>query len=337
MEFETPPTVLDVFCGAGGFSTGFEQAGFDVLAGIDADNDALATFYANHDSDAYNLNVGELSPAEVCDAVGISPGDVDAVIGGPPCQGHSGLGESDPDDPRNTLMWDYLDLVDYLNPRAVIIENVPDIKATADGAFLTNVLERVDNIGYDIAYNVLTASDFEVPQMRSRLFVVGLRDGVPRLPDLPPLSPPPVYEVLNRVQLRDELPNNDWRAQLGRHGDGLPDDFYPTPLGKDPYANSDHQVRAPLRGPIRTIIAENLHFHTHQPRYLTVREAAALQSFPDDYRFFGGVGAQREQVGNAVPPLLAQHIARTVRESLELATLRGQTTLSDHGVSPADD
>lgn len=335
MEKFHNPTVLDLFCGAGGFSAGFEQAGFKILAGIDSAPYALGTFYSNHDADAYNLDLSALSPEEVLAEVGFAPNDVDVVIGGPPCQGHSGQGKQDSDDARNKLMDDYLDILEHVQPRAFVMENVPGIQKTDGGVFLAGVLDRVKKMGYNIDSGVLDADQFGVPQTRSRYFLVGFRGGDPSLPVPPAANPTPVCEVLNRVQLRDDLPNNNWRKQMSAHDESTVDDYYATPLGVDPYENSDQQVRLVLDHPGRTIVADNLHFHPHQPRYLTVREAASLQTFPGDYRFFGGLVSQREQVGNAVPPMLAEHIAQVVRESLEDHADR-QVKLSETNVARAD-
>ena len=335
MEKFHNPTVLDLFCGAGGFSAGFEQAGFNILAGIDSAPYALGTYYANHDADAYNLDLRALSPEEVLAQVGVAPNDVDVVIGGPPCQGHSKQGKQDPDDARNKLMDDYLGILEHVQPRAFVMENVPGIQQTDNGAFLAAVLERVKKMGYTTDSGVLDADQFGVPQTRSRYFLVGFQSGDPTLPVPPAADPTPVYEVLNRVQLRDDLPNNNWREQKSAHHKSTVDDYHATPLGVDPYENSDQQVRLVLERPGRTVVADNFHFHPHQPRYLTVREAASLQTFPDDYRFLGGVVSQREQVGNAVPPMLAEHIARVVRESLEDQAER-QVTLSETDVTRAD-
>jgi DNA (cytosine-5)-methyltransferase 1 len=338
MESDTSPTVLDLFCGAGGFSHGFAEAGFNILAGIDNTNDALATYYCNNDASAFNIDLHAATPEEVLAEVGVAPDDVDVIAGGPPCQGHSEQGKQDPDDPRNKLVDDYLDIIDYAEPHAFAMENVPGLLTTDDGAFLVGVLDRVEEMGYTIDSGVLDADQYGVPQTRSRFFLIGVRGGDPFLPVPPAADPTPVYEVLNRVQLRDDLPNNDWRARKASHDESTVDDYYATPLGVDPYENSDQQVRLVLDRPGRTIVADNLHFHPHQPRYLTVREAAALQTFPDDYRFFGGgVVSKREQVGNAVPPKMAEYIARAIRESLEQADLQGLATPTDHRRVPADD
>jgi len=334
MDTKSKPTVLDLFCGAGGFSCGFEQAGFEILAGLDKNEAALETYSQNHDAEGYKINLRELTPEEVFDELGLRPRDVDVVIGGPPCQGHSPQGKQNPDDERNELMGDYLSIIDYASPRAFVMENVSEIQDTWDGEFIQQVIDRVEEMGYNLTSGVLHGGDYHVPQTRDRFILVGLRDGVPTIPEPVGGDPIPVWAALSGLPLMDHLPNNDWEKQLEAHRDGFREKYDAADVGADPYANSDQQVRlAPMR-PARTVVADNSHCHPTQPRYLTVREAACLQTFPLEYRFYGGVVKQREQVGNAVPPKMAKYIAEEVRESLTNVT--GQTTLTDHGFALSD-
>jgi len=113
--------------------------------------------------------------------VGVGPNAVDVVIGGPPCQGHSEQGKQDPDDTRNKLMDNYLNILEHVQ-RAFVMENVPGIQKTDDGAFLAAVIERVKKMGYTIDSGVLDADQFGVPQTRSRYFLVGFQSGDPTLP-----------------------------------------------------------------------------------------------------------------------------------------------------------
>jgi len=294
----------------------------------------MTTFSQNHDADGHNIDLRALSPREIFEELGLCPRDVDVVIGGPPCQGHSSQGQQDPDDERNKLMEDYLDIIGYCDPQTMVMENVKGIQDTKDGEFIRQAINRVEDMGYNITNGVLNGGDYHVPQTRHRFMLVGVRDGIPKLPEPVEAKPIPVWAVLAGLPLMNHLPNNDWTTQLDAHHDGFREKYEATDIGSDPYENSDQQVRLDPMRPARTVVADNSHCHPRQPRYLTVREAACLQTFPLMYRFCGNITEQREQVGNAVPPMMAKCIAREVRESLTNVT--GETTLTDSGFALLD-
>src|SRR4051812_1205099 len=181
------PTAVDLFAGAGGLSLGLRDAGFTVLVGADSDPWSVETHTGNLGGLAY---LGDLSdPAELIehlDAWGI--GSVDLVAGGPPCQpfsraGNSKIrslvraGERAPDDPRAQLWRGFMAVVEHLRPRAVLIENVPELPRWDDGAVLTSFYEALRELDYAVDAQVLDAYRHGVPQHRARLFIVGLRDG----------------------------------------------------------------------------------------------------------------------------------------------------------------
>ena len=177
------PTVVDLFCGAGGMSHGFAQAGFHVVAGVDHDKDALATFAANHPgSRALPADLAEGSPDELADSLAIAPGTLDCLVGGPPCQGFSrnrAFNHVDGvfvDDPRNHLYWHFFEYVARFRPKVVVMENVPEILIRANGAFREAVAERFASLGYHAEPRVLNAAEFGVPQWRRRAFFVAGRD-----------------------------------------------------------------------------------------------------------------------------------------------------------------
>ena len=164
--------VLDIFCGAGGFSHGFEQAGYTVAAGIDNDEDAIETYNANHDGNGYCIDITSIKdPAEWLSNQGIDATGVDVVIGGPPCQGFSVAGHRDADDPRNNLVHVFLDWVEALSPNLVMMENVKGILSMQEGAVIESVVERFESLGYNVEYRTLNAANYGVPQTRERVFV----------------------------------------------------------------------------------------------------------------------------------------------------------------------
>jgi DNA (cytosine-5)-methyltransferase 1 len=176
---------IDLFSGAGGLSKGFMDAGFNILVGVDNDQDALNTFSRNHKG-AVALKA-DLSKQETIDEIKRIAGDnnIDVVIAGPPCQGFSVTGPRNFDDPRNKLYLAVIELVKQYNPKGFIIENVPGMANMYKGEVKDEVLKRFREMGYNIECKILLACDYGVPQMRKRLIFMGVRKdiGVPHFPN----------------------------------------------------------------------------------------------------------------------------------------------------------
>lgn len=176
------PNLLDLFCGAGGLSHGFAQAGFSVLAGIDSDKDSLMTFQTNHpESHTIEADIQELSPEKLEKYLDIQPGVLDCIVGGPPCQGFSKnrayrhQNGTFVDDPRNHLYWHFFEFVEYFQPKAVLMENVPEILTKSNGHFRDMVFEKFNELKYSVQDAVIDASKFGVPQKRRRAFFMAVR------------------------------------------------------------------------------------------------------------------------------------------------------------------
>lgn len=171
--------VLDLFCGAGGFTEGFHQAGgYETLAGVDFNEAALKTFEQNQGVPAVKCDLSAVTPEEFFDEyVEFDASDVDIVIGGPPCQGYSLAGDRDPDDDRNSLFDAYIAFVDYIEPVAFIAENVPGILSMEDEDVIAEIVERLSkcSTGYEVEYDVLNAAYYGVPQLRNRVIIQGAR------------------------------------------------------------------------------------------------------------------------------------------------------------------
>jgi len=298
---------FDLCCGAGALSEGFRRAGAEILGGIDVDADALRTARTNHASGrweqipieqlAKNLNQWRSHPVW----------EANTILAGLPCQGFSAAGNRDPDDPRNVLYRHLLKIVAKVRPSLVVAENVPGILAPPNRWALSSLERGLRRLGYDVAVRILCSVLFGVPQLRKRVFVVGISEG----------SADWVFECLR--------PKND-RVSVRAAFKGLPATKEIATLSHT-FMNHGERVRAKLvrmkpRGPISyrrlvsnqpapTLVAGHraLPVHPKQPRSITVREAARLQGFVDDYAFEGSRSSQIVQVANAVPPPLATTVA----------------------------
>ena len=176
---------IDLFCGAGGLSQGFQQTGFEIIVGVDNEQAALDTFEYNH-KNSIGLNA-DLSKQETFDKILKVAGNkpIDVIIAGPPCQGFSLTGPRNFDDPRNKLYLAVIEMVRQYKPKGFIIENVPGMATMYDGQVKDEVLARFREIGYNIDCRILKACDYGVPQMRKRLVFMGVRNdiGTPHFPD----------------------------------------------------------------------------------------------------------------------------------------------------------
>lgn len=339
--------VIDLFCGCGGFSLGFEKAGFNILLGIDIWKDAVSTFRHNHtNSIAMQADLSVLSPEETLPL--LNGQKVDVIIGGPPCQGFSVAGKRIVDDIRNKLYKNFVHFVSYFKPKAFVMENVPNILSIGNGIVRDSIINNFTELGYTIEYTILTASDYGVPQNRRRAIFVGFLNGhhfdypkpfdsekitaAEALSDLPensvedgddyPLPPMSQYQALMRSN-SDKLYNH----QATVHNQKTIDIISLVPDGgnyKDlPVELQDTRkvhiawTRLNSCKPSFTIdTGHRHHFHYSYNRIPTARESARIQSFPDDFFFTCSRTSQLKQIGNAVPPLMAEAIANSLFEQL---------------------
>jgi DNA (cytosine-5)-methyltransferase 1 len=177
------PIGIDLFAGAGGMSLGFEQAGFDVVAAVEIDPIHSAIHEYNFPKcKTICASVTDVEGSEIRAAAGIGDQEIDVVFGGAPCQGFSMIGKRALDDPRNELVHHYVRLVSQLSPKYFVFENVKGLTLGKHKRFLEEIIEALDNAGYDVVtdYQVLNAADYGVPQDRRRLFLMGARRGLPK-------------------------------------------------------------------------------------------------------------------------------------------------------------
>ena len=172
---KSKPTVIDLFCGCGGLSYGFIEAGYDVLLGIDHWKDAVVTFENTHqNAKGIISDLFTETPKVIAQKTGIK--NVDVIIGGPPCQGFSIAGKRIIDDERNQLYKSFVGFVKHYQPKVFLMENVPNIVSMGKGVVKDSVIEDFEKLGYTVVYKVLLASDLGVPQNRRRAFFVGTKN-----------------------------------------------------------------------------------------------------------------------------------------------------------------
>ena len=333
---------IDLFCGAGGLSYGFEKAGVNILLGIYNDAMALKVFEKNH-KNAKSIcgDITQLHYNDIKELIGDTT--IDLIIGGPPCQGMSLSGPRKFDDPRNKLYLSYIRFVHEIKPKAFVIENVPGLVSLFKGQIKNSIIERLTNLGYKVGYRILCAADYGVPQSRKRVVFVGLKkeffdfDRIKEedmvtcemaLSDLPPLidslgEDPAEYETLPQNEYQKLMRKNSVQVHnhiAAAHSEKVRNIIALVPDGgnykdlPDEYKNTRnfHVAWTRFRSdkPAPTIdTGHRHHFHYKYNRVPTVRECARLQSFPDDFIFEGNKTQQFRQVGNAVPPIMAKAIA----------------------------
>ncbi len=338
--------IIDLFCGCGGLSLGFEMAGFETAIAIDMWEDAVKTYNHNNKrkvavcEDIHNWDEKFLTGLK-------NKGDIVGIIGGPPCQGYSTVGTRDINDPRNHLYKEYCRIVETIRPEFFVIENVKGLTTLAGGAFRDDIIQRFSDLGYNVSYKVLNAADYGIPQNRYRVFFVGMKQKGFLFPkeydykvtteeaigDLPVLisdekassycmEPYTDYQKKMRnnasVLLNHEGTNHSQQTIdiISMIKDGgkikdLPREYW------DIRKYNKAFERMYSKGQSNTVdTGHRNYFHYAQPRIPSVRENARLQSFPDDFEFLGSKTSQYKQVGNAVPPLLAYAVAKSIKENL---------------------
>lgn len=209
-------TVIDLFCGAGGLSEGFRQAGFHVLAGQDFDDQAGATFAATHPEAKFiGGPIQAVTAQQLLKAAGKKKGEIDVIVGGPPCQGYSVYnhqrGESDP---RAGLFREYLRIVKGIQPRWLVMENVTGITSIAGGGIVQEIFKGMKSLGYRVDMKVLRAEEYGVPQERRRVFFIATRTDAPIMFPEPTHGPGllPFVTVWDAISDLPKLENGDKAA-----------------------------------------------------------------------------------------------------------------------------
>ena len=372
----TKPKAISLFCGAGGCSLGFKQAGYSILYANDKDTAAVETYKKNFpDTLCSNDDIDNLDFESILEEVGVKPGEIDILIGGPPCQGFSTAGSRFWDDPRNHLLKSYVNALKIIQPKWFIMENVEGLLTSNKGVYIYEAAKAFIDLGYSIRIDKVYSQEFGIPQRRKRVLVVGNRLGyeyimpaptinvsgqifrnsdvtishaISSLPEaanekdclLSPLLMPAIddfdallrgnatvitehyFPKINSMQLQrisallpgqtmKDLPENlqhdSFKKRANRRvADGMPTEKRGGAPSGIKSRISDETCLTITGAATRELI------HPTADRPLTIREAARIQTFPDDFIFCGNASQKIQQIGNAIPPLLAKILAEHI-------------------------
>jgi DNA (cytosine-5)-methyltransferase 1 len=379
------PLAADLFSGAGGMSLGLEEAGFRVVLGVDHYSFAVETH--RHHFAGMSVEADLADPATIERVAKLlKRSRIEVLAGGPPCQPFSRAGRSairhrvltgaaDPHDERRDLWRSFLEVVQLARPRAVVMENVPDMALDREMFILRSITEELEQIGYSVSARVIDTWRYGVPQMRQRLLLVALKNRVrfmwpvesekrvtlwnaigdmpeveggwrpadgalgwvdyvgPRTEyqkwmrrNVPEADAYKLFDHITRPVREDDRAAFESMTHKTKYTDLAPEyQRYRKDIFDDKYKKLDEND---LSRTITAHIAKDGYWYIHprQPRTLTIREAARIQTFPDDFRFAGPPSVAFKQIGNAVPPLIGQVIGSAVRSSLASEVKAGLST-----------
>lgn len=345
--------VGDLFAGVGGMSQGFKMAGnFEISFAIEYDKDIALSYKYNHlQTDVYAKDITDIDVKQLH----TKHPHIDVIIGGPPCQGFSQKGKRlSLDDPRNYLFQQFVRFVKEFTPKYFVLENVPNIVTTANGYFKDQIVKAFNQIGYDVTYGVLCAADYGVPQDRHRAVFLGqlgkLEIALPQPKDQKTTIREAIYDLpfINSGEGAEEMVYDkpavtDYQKLMRGDNTTLYNHsatkhnalalrrlaMIPKGAGKE-VLPPEERTKSIYSGTWSRMIEDDISVtittrydtpssgrftHPILDRCITTREAARIQSFPDDFRFYGTKTCQMKQVGNAVPPLLAKAIAEQIKNN----------------------
>ncbi|HSV94740.1 MAG TPA: DNA (cytosine-5-)-methyltransferase [Spirochaetia bacterium] len=344
------PKGIALFAGCGGLSLGFHRAGFDILGFVELEKEYRETYGENFkNTECLGSDIRNVSNEDV-QKWKKHFGEIDVLFGGPPCQGFSLAGKRDRFDPRNQLYLEFVRVASKLNPRMIVLENVrllTSMKTINDGYVADDIVQRFNDIGYEVKYKVLNAQDYGVPQSRSRVIFIGVRKDLNKneitFPDQTHgVNHNSLFPLKPLITFRDATSDLE-SLESGEKSDKDPLHFaisHPqhviemlkmTPEGKSAHENSDpaHRPKSGYNttykrikwdepsstiGTTFSMISGSRNVHPTNTRSLTIREATRCQTFPDEFKFLGNWGTIRTMIGNAVPPLLGEAIANHIKK-----------------------
>jgi DNA (cytosine-5)-methyltransferase 1 len=356
------PNHLDLFCGPGGFATGFEWAGFQTLAGIDIHEPSLRTYATNHPGAKTLLgDIRDISSESISELIGGA--SIDVMSAGVPCEGFSMANRNRTKftDDRNFLFIEFLRIARDLDPKVLLVENVANLARHDGGVFAQEIEAGMRELGYRTTSTIVNAADFGVPQRRRRIMFVGVKPGYsfawPKPShgnenELPPhltvgdalLGDLPALDAAESSSSYSGKPRTEYQALMRGSEQTLKNHEAPnhpastikmisnTEPGAPMYEKYKQRIRLHPDQTSPTVVSGGIrpqfaYGHPTQARGLTIRERARLMSFPDWYEFLGGLTQGRVQTGDAVPPLLAKAVAGAIADSLAGITSESDSDL----------
>lgn len=349
------PRFVSLYSGAGGLDLGFIAAGFEPIFANDINGDATATYQEAMEiisrregfNCAHEVVTGDIRQVETLP----SKGSADLVVGGPPCQGFSVAGKMDPNDPRSRHVFDFLGMVERVQPKAFVMENVKALAMNKRWAgTIADIRKKAEEIGYKTYLKVLNSSDYGVPQARERMFLVGFKDHSVEYEYPEPTCDKPVtvaeaFKALPAIgehgndqtcsakitPAKEPILRQSPYAGMLFNGQGRPMDVnkpaptLPATMGgnRTPIVDQNTLVNGNQQwveqyhsslmsgGSVVTSIPSNL-------RRISVQEAAVIQTFPRDMPWHGSQSSRYRQIGNAVPPKMSFAVAQSVAKALDL-------------------
>ena len=314
------PTFIEVCAGGGGLSAGLIKSGFTPLLLNDNNKTCCKTLQHNHPG--VNVLCDSMDKIDYSQYVN----KVDLLTGGVPCQSfsHAGLRKG-LDDPRGNLMMTFINILDLIKPKIFMIENVKGLLTHDKGNTIKEIINALnENNNYDISYKCLNANDYDVPQKRERVFIVGVLKSINNKFEFPKeISKKKILkDVLNNVPPSNGAKYNEEKINLfkmipqGGCWVNLPEDLQKKYLGNSYYSGGGKRgilYRLSMEKPSLTLLCtpsqkQTERCHPLEERPLTMREYARIQTFDDDYEFIGSLTSQYKQIGNAVPVELAKHM-----------------------------
>lgn len=350
---------ISLFSGAGGCSLGFKEYGYDILAAFDNWKEAVETYNHNFEGNkAHQVDLASCDFRVIRHQLGLKSGELDLLIGGPPCQGFTTAGKRGADDPRNRLLENYVSALAIFFPRWFMFENVEGMLTTGKGSFIVECVDKMSKLGYTLCIKKVYMHEYGVPQRRKRVIIVGNREGKDFvfpgtetqasgyrykdgavtleqcISDIQDIDIPEINHIrkkesgikLQRIQALKEgetmkdLPENLQHSSFQRRAKRRVCDGVPSEKrGGAPCGLK----RLCYNEPSLTITGSstNEFIHPKEDRMLTVRECARIQTFPDNFIFTGTDAQQEQQIGNAIPPLFANRMAEQILKCDEQSSI----------------
>lgn len=301
---------IDLFAGCGGMSKGFELAGFECVGFVEFWQPAIDTHLNNCPGVLIGKDITQIKDEEIEKYAG----KVDLICGGPPCQGFSMAGKRDPKDPRNKLFLEFVRFLNIIKPKFFVMENVVGIASMkdADGNSVFNEIMRCfDKIGYKVEVKVLDSSNYGVPERRRRAIFIGNNQG--KKNEFPGFKEKIfLKEVLNLPYVENEEIQHIYEKKDKKNNYK----FSHVKEGENYGSFKSSNKKLKMDNFACTITKGGRYIHPVYNRFISVREAARIQSFPDDFKFSGSINNMYAQIGNAVPVKMAEAIGEKIKENI---------------------